>query len=213
MLRRCGHSRHYLTPAGCYNIGMKLEGRRILRETTPEKVFAALNDAEVLRRNIPGCETLEKTSATHMTARIILKIGPLKATFNGEVELSDIVSPRGYTISGRGSGGAAGFAKGAAVVKLEAHADGVELHYEVDAQVGGKIAQLGARLIDSTAKKLAAQFFDNLTAELSPQTTTEEKKEDAATSEKESAVPAVVKWVVVAGVVGVLLSGVLLFAF
>lgn len=120
---------------------------------SPEAVYAALNDAEILRQSIPGCEELEKKSDTEMTARVKLSIGPVRATFTGAVNLSDLDPPRGYTISGQGNGGAAGFAKGKATVQLTAQADGgTLLQYAVEAQVGGKIAQVGGRLIDSTAK-------------------------------------------------------------
>ncbi len=124
-----------------------------------DKVFAALNDQEVLRTCIPGCESLEKLSDTEMTAKVRLRIGPVSAAFSGKVTLSDIDPPNGYKITGEGQGGVAGFAKGGAVVKLTEDGSDTVLTYEVDAQVGGKIAQVGARLIAGTAKKLADQFF------------------------------------------------------
>src|SRR5471030_454314 len=123
------------------------------------KVFAALNDQAILQACIPGCETLEKLSDTEMTAKVRLRIGPVSAGFSGKVTLSDIDPPNGYKISGEGQGGVAGFAKGGAVVKLTEDGGDTVLTYEVDAQVGGKIAQVGARLIQGTAKKLADQFF------------------------------------------------------
>jgi carbon monoxide dehydrogenase subunit G len=124
-----------------------------------EKVFAALNDQAVLQACIPGCESLEKTSDTEMKAKVRMRIGPVSASFSGKVTLSDIDPPNGYRISGEGQGGAAGFAKGGAVVTLREDAGETVLNYNVDAQVGGKIAQVGARLIDGTAKKLADEFF------------------------------------------------------
>jgi carbon monoxide dehydrogenase subunit G len=124
-----------------------------------EKVFAALNDPEVLKACIPGCESLDKLSDTDMTAKVKLRIGPVSASFSGKVTLSDIDPPNGYKISGEGQGGVAGFAKGGAVVKLAEEGGVTVLTYEVDAQVGGKIAQVGARLITGTATKLADQFF------------------------------------------------------
>lgn len=124
-----------------------------------EKVFAALNDPAVLQACIPGCESLEKTSDTEMKAKVRMRIGPVSASFSGKVTLSDINPPNGYRISGEGQGGAAGFAKGGAVVTLREDAGETVLNYNVDAQVGGKIAQVGARLIDGTAKKLADEFF------------------------------------------------------
>lgn len=124
-----------------------------------EKVFSALNDPAVLQACIPGCESLEKTSDTEMKAKVRMRIGPVSASFSGKVTLSDIDPPNGYRISGEGQGGAAGFAKGGAVVTLREDAGDTVLNYNVDAQVGGKIAQVGARLIDGTAKKLADEFF------------------------------------------------------
>jgi uncharacterized protein len=125
-----------------------------------DKVWAALNDPEVLKKCIPGCQSLEMSSPTEMTATVVFKVGPVKATFGGKVTLSDLDPPNSYRISGEGTGGVAGFAKGGASVKLEAESSEVTiLHYEVDAQIGGKLAQLGGRLIDSTSKKLAGEFF------------------------------------------------------
>ncbi len=129
-----------------------------------EKVFAALNDQAVLQACIPGCESLEKTSDTEMKAKVRMRIGPVSANFTGKVTLSDIDPPNGYKISGEGQGGAAGFAKGGAVVTLREEGAETVLNYNVDAQVGGKIAQVGARLIDGTAKKLADEFFGKFAA-------------------------------------------------
>lgn len=124
-----------------------------------ERVWAALNDPEVLKASIPGCQELEKVSDTEMKAKVLAKVGPVKATFNGDVTLSNIVAPASYTISGEGKGGVAGFAKGGADVTLEEDGDETILRYSAKAQVGGKLAQLGARLIDATAKQMAGQFF------------------------------------------------------
>ena len=126
---------------------------------TREAVWAALNDPEVLKASIPGCQELEKTSDTSFAATVQAKVGPVKAKFKGEVTLSDIDAPNGYTISGEGKGGAAGFAKGGAKVSLAEDAGETVLSYDVDANVGGKLAQIGSRLIDSTAKKMAGEFF------------------------------------------------------
>ncbi len=129
-----------------------------------ETVWAKLNDAEVLKACIPGCQTLDKTSDTGFTAVVKLKVGPVGATFKGSVELTDLDPPNGYRISGQGEGGVAGFAKGGAQVSLSDLPDGAPgclLSYSVEANVGGKIAQLGARLIDGVAKKTADQFFTN----------------------------------------------------
>lgn len=122
-------------------------------------VWAALNDLEVLKAAIPGCETIHRLSETEIEATVTAKIGPVKASFKGLVTLSDIDPPSGYTIRGEGKGGPAGFAKGGAKVRLSDAGNETVLSYEVDASVGGKIAQIGARLIDSTAKKLADDFF------------------------------------------------------
>lgn len=124
-----------------------------------EKVWEALNDPEVLRQCIPGCQTLEKTGDNEMAATVKLKIGVVSANFNGHVKLENINAPVSYTISGEGKGGVAGFAKGGADVALEEDGAETVLNYACKAQVGGKIAQMGSRLIDSTAKKLAGQFF------------------------------------------------------
>ncbi len=128
------------------------------------KVYAALNDPEVLRRSIPGCEEIEKTSDTDKKARVTVRVGPVKASFIGKVILSDFVPPESYTIRGEGSGGTAGFAKGGAHVTLDADGAVTLLNYTVDAEVGGKIAQLGGRMIDGVAKKLADEFFENFGA-------------------------------------------------
>ena len=124
------------------------------------KVWQALNDPEVLKACIPGCQNLEKKSDNEFAATVVLKIGPIKATFAGEVALKNLNPPRSYTIEGEGKGGIAGFAKGGADVSLtEDGADATILKYAARADVGGKIAQLGSRLIQSTSKKLAGQFF------------------------------------------------------
>ncbi|MDX8498293.1 carbon monoxide dehydrogenase subunit G [Mesorhizobium sp. VK4C] len=125
-----------------------------------EKVWEALNDPDILKDAIPGCQALEKKSNTELAATVVLKIGPIKATFNGEVALKNLKPPHSYTIQGEGKGGIAGFAKGGADVTLTADgADTTILKYAAKAEVGGKIAQLGSRLIESTSKKLAGQFF------------------------------------------------------
>ncbi len=133
-----------------------------------EKVFAALNDVAILQACIPGCESLEKTSDTEMKAKVRMRIGPVSASFTGKVTLSDLDPPNGYKISGEGQGGAAGFAKGGAVVTLSEDGADTLLNYNVDAQVGGKIAQVGARLIDGTARKLADEFFSKFAAMVGP---------------------------------------------
>ena len=128
---------------------------------SPEDVWAKLNDPEVLKRCIPGCEELEATEDNGFRAIAKMKVGPVSARFKGRVTLSDFDPPNGYRITGEGEGGIAGFAKGGAVVSLEDVAGGTALTYAVEAQIGGKLAQLGQRLITSTAKKLADEFFVN----------------------------------------------------
>ncbi|MES5486518.1 SRPBCC domain-containing protein [Bradyrhizobium sp. INPA03-11B] len=131
-----------------------------------EIVWNALNDPEILRICIPGCQELVKSSDTQMTAVAVIKVGPVTARFQGAVTLSDLDPPNGYTISGEGQGGVAGFAKGTAIVRLEADGDGTLLHYEVNAQIGGKLSQLGGRLIDATAKKMSGLFFQKFAQEI-----------------------------------------------
>ena len=131
------------------------------------KVWEALNDPEILKACIPGCESLDKKSERELAATVALKIGPIKARFNGEVELKNLKPPHSYTIEGEGKGGIAGFAKGGADVALKEDGDGTILSYTAKADVGGKMAQLGSRLIQSTSKKLAAQFFADFNKKVS----------------------------------------------
>ena len=132
-------------------------------------VYAALNDAEVLKRCIPGCEQLEKLSDTEFAAVARFEVGPVKARFKGKVRLLDLDPPQGYRIAGEGEGGVAGFAKGHAAVTLTEVAEGTRLSYKAEAQVGGKLAQLGQRLLAGTAKKIADKFFANFAAALGGQ--------------------------------------------
>ena len=136
-----------------------------------DEVWAALNDAEILAKAIPGCQELNQVSDTELTTKVKLKIGPVSATFTGEVTLSELNPPHSYVISGSGKGGVAGGATGSARVDLEPIEDGAatRLTYEVKAAVTGKIAQLGSRLIESTAKKLATKFFTDFISVLSPE--------------------------------------------
>ena len=146
---------------------MDMTGERRI-EASRQTVWRALNDPAVLKLSIPGCESLEKLSDTDMKATAAVKIGPIATKFTGAVHLSDIDPPNGYTIGGEGQGGVAGFAKGGAKVWLEDAGSETLLHYEVHAQVGGKLAQLGARLIDATAKQMADAFFDRFSQQLTP---------------------------------------------
>lgn len=124
-----------------------------------EAVWELLNDPDTLKQCIPGCEALEQTSPDTFSAKVVLKIGPVKASFNGDVELRDKVFPTSYQIYGEGKGGVAGVASGTALVTLAEEDGGTKLSYEVDAKLSGKIAQLGSRLMASTSAKLATQFF------------------------------------------------------
>jgi hypothetical protein len=162
---------------------MDMTGERRI-EASRETVWQALNDPAVLKASIPGCESLERLSDTDMKATASVKIGPIAARFNGAVHLSDIDPPHGYTIGGEGQGGVAGFAKGGAKVRLEPDGGATRLQYEVHAQVGGKIAQLGARLIDATAKQMADSFFDRFSAQLAPPEPETEQIFPAAPSEE-----------------------------
>jgi uncharacterized protein len=146
---------------------MDMTGERRI-EAPRQAVWQALNDPVVLKASIPGCETLEKLSDTDMKATAAVKIGPISARFTGAVHLTDLDPPNGYSIGGEGQGGVAGFAKGGAKVRLEDAGTGTLLYYEVHAQVGGKIAQLGARLIDASAKQMADAFFDRFSREVAP---------------------------------------------
>jgi uncharacterized protein len=144
-------------------MAMTMTGEVTLPAERP-KVWALLNDPQVLKSAIPGCESLEKTGDNGFAAVVKTKIGPVSATFKGKVELSDIVPLVGYTIKGEGEGGVAGFAKGGAKVRLADAPGGTLLSYDVEANVGGKIAQLGSRLIDGVAKSMADKFFSSFAA-------------------------------------------------
>ncbi len=137
---------------------MKISGE----QTSPaarDRVWHALNDPDVLRQSIPGCKSLERMGDNAFKATIETKIGPIKAVFNGDVHMSELDPPNGYTLSGRGSAGGMGSAKGSARVRLAANGSGTKLTYDADADVTGKFAQLGSRLIQGTANMLAGQFF------------------------------------------------------
>lgn len=138
---------------------MKMNGEEIIPAPV-RTVWEALNDPQVLKQCIPGCEAITRTGENAFSARVVAKVGPVKAGFNGSVQLKDINPPHSYRIEGKGEGGLAGFATGGASVRLEEAPEGTRLLYDVDAQIGGKLAMLGARLLDSTAQSLAGQFFD-----------------------------------------------------
>ena len=133
-------------------------------------VYAALNDPDVLRDCIPGCQELTRTSDTELRAKVILKVGPVKATFAGDVTLDPEDPPRRFSLAGQGNGGVAGFAKGGAAVTLEEDGDRTILRYDARAEIGGKMAQLGSRLVESTARTLAARFFADFAARVERRT-------------------------------------------
>jgi len=134
-----------------------------------QRVWEGLNDPDVLKQCIPGCQTLEKVSDTEFNGRVVASVGPVRATFGGKVTLSDLDPPQSYTISGEGSGGVAGFAKGGAKVNLTEDGAATLLTYAVQAQVGGKLAQVGSRLVDGVARKMANDFFGHFAAVMAPE--------------------------------------------
>jgi len=138
---------------------MKLTGEKLI-PLPQSRVWAALNDPEILRQSIPGCESFEKLSDNNYRATVTTRIGPVQAKFQGTVTLSDFDVPNGYTITGQGTGGAAGSAKGSARVTLAPAEGGTRLAWTADAQISGKLAQIGSRLIESAANMIAGQFFD-----------------------------------------------------
>ena len=150
-----------------------------------QRVWEGLNDPEILKSSIPGCQTIEKLSDTEFTAKVLAQVGPVKANFAGKVTLSDLEPPRSYTIAGEGSGGVAGFAKGSAKVNLDEDGSATVLHYAVHAHVGGKLAQIGSRLIDSVARKMAENFFARFVAAVAP----EQPATASAVAESEAAPP------------------------
>jgi uncharacterized protein len=134
-----------------------------------QRVWEGLNDPEILKSAIPGCQTIEKLSDTEFAAKVIAQVGPVRANFSGKVTLSDLDPPQSYTITGEGSGGVAGFAKGSAKVNLAQDGEATVLNYAVQAHVGGKLAQIGSRLIDSVARKMAENFFTKFVAAVAPE--------------------------------------------
>src|SRR6266705_2760574 len=147
---------------------MEMHGE--LRIPAPrQRVWERLNDPETLKSCIPGCQTVEKLSDTEFTAKVVAKVGPVKATFTGKVTLSDLDPPTRYTITGEGTGGVAGFAKGSATVELAEEDGETVLRYGAQGQVGGKLAQIGSRLVDATARKMADEFFSRFVGVMSPE--------------------------------------------
>jgi carbon monoxide dehydrogenase subunit G len=147
---------------------------------TPAEVYAALLNPDVLKECVPGATEVTGSPADGFEASVTQKVGPVKATFKGQVTLSDMIENQSLTISGEGKGGAAGFAKGGAEVRIAASEGGTELSYDVEAKVGGKLAQLGSRIIDGFAKKMADQFFTNLQTHLEGPADVDPEAEDDA---------------------------------
>lgn len=168
---------------------MEMNGEMVV-PAPREVVWDALNDAEILKQAIPGAETVDRTSDTEFVATVAAKIGPVKAKFKGQVTLEDIDAPNGYTIKGEGKGGAAGFGKGEAKVALADHEDGTLLTYEASARVGGKLAQIGSRLVDGAAKKIADEFFVNFNAIMSEKSAADSAEAPAAEPEAEASAEA-----------------------
>ena len=169
---------------------MEMTGERRI-PASRQAVWDALNDPEILKQCIAGCESLDKTSDTEFSARVTSRVGPVTAKFTGKVELSDVDPPNGYTISGEGQGGVAGFAKGGAKVQLADDGDGTLLSYEANGTVGGKLAQIGSRLIDSTARKMADDFFDKFAEAVGGTEPEEAVEEPPAQPKSEGLSPAV----------------------
>jgi len=182
-----------------------------------EKVWEALNDPEILKASIPGCQELIKASDTELTAKVSTKVGPVSAKFTGKVTLSDINPPVSYKITGEGQGGVAGFAKGGAEVALEEDGGATILRYKATAQVGGKLAQIGSRLIDSTAKKMANDFFGKFAEQVGAGT--EAAPAEPASAEAAPTAPAATQepsggispMVWIAGLIAVVAIGLLIF--
>ena len=180
-----------------------------------EAVWRALNDPEVLKQCIPGCEELEKVSDTEFTAKVTSKVGPVRAKFKGKVTLSELDPPKSYKISGEGQGGAAGFARGGATVSLAEDGGVTVLSYTADAQVGGKLAQIGSRLIAGTARKLADEFFTSFVETVAPGAAVAAEEAAPAATAAPAAAPAaggMSPMVWVGGVVVVIVVLLLVFA-
>ena len=157
---------------------MKMQDVKVIAAER-DVVWSSLLDAGVLKECVPGCTEMAGSAVEGFEAVVVQKVGPVKATFKGAVTVSDVVEGESLTLSGEGKGGAAGFAKGGAKVRLVAVEGGTELHYDVEAKVGGKLAQLGSRIIDGFAKKMADQFFSNLQEALEGPAEADEDEADA----------------------------------
>jgi carbon monoxide dehydrogenase subunit G len=170
---------------------MELTGEQIL-ELPRERVWAALNDPEILRVCVPGCESLERVEENQFKVVMAAAVGPIKARFTGKLILTDLRAPESYSLTFEGSGGAAGFGKGGAQVNLDTEGDNTRLLYRAHVQVGGKLAQVGARLIDGVAKRLAGEFFAHFTEAVTEpgETRTEVTQQSTPTETEPSAAQA-----------------------
>jgi uncharacterized protein len=172
---------------------MNMTGSQVI-DAPRETVWNGLNDPKILQACIPGCDKIESSSPTEMKATVVIKVGPVKASFAGEVTLSDLKAPESYRISGKGQGGFAGFAEGGATVQLTALSPTqTQMDYTVDAQIGGKLAMLGSRLIDSTAQSLAGQFFSKFAVMMKSQAGAAPVSKPKAPAKKPAAKKAVSK--------------------
>ncbi|MEX2468829.1 MAG: carbon monoxide dehydrogenase subunit G, partial [Pseudohongiellaceae bacterium] len=174
---------------------MEMQSQQLI-PASRETVWRALNDTGVLEASMPGCERFEETGENEYLALVTARVGPVKAKFKFNVQLTEIDPPNGYVIQGEGQGGAAGFAKGSARVSLSDEGEQTLLSYTVKASVGGKLAQLGGRLIDGTAKKMADEFFSNFIAEVAGD---EAEKPAPASSGGEEAGRRTIPWIWLAG--------------
>ncbi|MGB4117786.1 MAG: carbon monoxide dehydrogenase subunit G [Polaromonas sp.] len=165
---------------------MELQGS-VTIPASPQQVWQALNNSEILRQCIPGCEEVQQISPEEMHARVLLRMGPVRARFAGKVKMTDIRPMQGYTLNFEGSGGSAGFAKGSSVITLSPTGDGTQLDYTAQATVAGKLGQIGGRLIDASSKQLADKFFTNLKAVLAGET---DKQVTLTTSAQQSPISA-----------------------
>jgi uncharacterized protein len=172
---------------------MKMNGSQVI-DAPRGTVWRGLNDPQVLQACIPGCDKIESSSPTQMKATVVVKVGPVKASFAGEVTLSELNAPESYRISGKGQGGFAGFAEGGATVQLTALSPTqTQMDYTVDAQIGGKLAMLGSRLIDSTAQSLAGQFFTKFASLMKAEAEADSATNPKAAAKKPAAKKAVIK--------------------
>ena len=183
---------------------------------TPDRVFAALHDPEILAAAIPGCESVERASETDYRARTIIKIGPVKARFEGRVQLLDLPAPAGVShallLKGEGQGGAAGFARGESEVRISAEGTGAVLEYVAKATIGGRLAQVGQRLIDGAAKSLADEFFAKFADLMQAKAATAAPQVQHVTVQPRKAEEGLAPQIWVAGLIGVIIILLIVFS-